>query len=354
MSIKSEENRANHSWFQSLRSNATSIRQVRFAVGVTSSAAVAYGFNWPLSFLFPIFTCLMLSMPLPRPTLRQGMNNMLSTLKGFAFGLVFSVFLVRFPILFLILLFVALFYIYYYINRGGSFWLTLMCMFALLMLPMMANAWEQLAIGFSLGFVGSSWLAVIWVWVMHYFIPDQQNVVMPSPPGFQNIYSPVAAQLALKSTLVTFPLAAFCISFSQIDLLLTMIFAAIFTLKPELTAGKEAGKNSLVSTIIGGVFAYVFYWLLVAVPEYEFFVILLFGITLFFGMNIFSDNPNAKYWGSAMTCVLVLVNGAMGEDAEFVASLINRIIMISLAILYIITMLRILNVFFFNKPKTTA
>lgn len=350
MSIKPAEIGAREGWFQSLRNNATSIRQLRFAVGVTTSAAIAYGVNWPLSFLFPIFTCLILSMPLPKPTLRQGMNNMLSTLKGFAFGLVFSVFLVRFPILFIILLFVALFYIYYYINRGGSFWLTLMCMFALLMLPMMANAWEQLAIGFSLGFVGSSWLAVIWVWVMHYFIPDPKNVVMPSPPGFQNVYSPVAAQLALKSTLVAFPLAAACISFGKIDLLLTMIFAAIFTLKPELTAGKEAGRNSLISTILGGIFAYFFYWLLVAVPEYEFFILLLFAITLFFGLNIFSDNPNAKYWGSAMTCVLVLVNGAMSEDAEFVASLINRIVMISLAILYILTMLRVLDAFFF-KPK---
>ncbi|MEZ9923008.1 DUF2955 domain-containing protein [Vibrio breoganii] len=332
--------------------DATMVRQLRFAVGVAISAAIAYIFNWPLAFLFPIFATLLLSMPVPQMTPKQLGAGLLNTVKGFCFGLFFSVVLIKFPVIFLILMFLALFNIYYYINRGGSFWLTLMTMFSMLILPMLTYMSEGLAIGFSLGFVGSAWAAMLFVFVLHFILPDTNKVTLPSPAPFKNVYSPVAAQFALKSTLVAFPIVAFCITFARTDLLLTMIFAAMFTLKPELSAGKEAGRNSLISTILGGLIAFVFYWGLVAVPLFQFFIILMFGIALFMGMNIFSSNPRGKYYGSAMTCIIVLINGNMGADSDFISALISRIFFISLAILYIIVALRVLDAFVFNKKKT--
>lgn len=337
------------SWWGRLTSDGNNIRQVRFALGVSTSATIAYTFNWPLSFLFPIFTCLLLSFPIPRMTPKQLGKMMADTLKGFAFGLVFSVSLTRFPVLFLILMFPALFYCYYYLNRGGSFWLTLMSMLSLLILPMLTYTAEGLAIGFSMGFVVSAWAAILYGFIMHILVPDPQQITLPEKPGFQNIYIPMAAQFALKSTLVAFPIVAYCITFARMDLLLTMIFAAIFTLKPELSAGKDAGRNSLISTIIGGCVAFVFYWAIVAVPMFAFFIILYFAIALYMGMNIFSTSPKAKYFGSAMTCIIVLINGNLGADSDFLSSFISRIFFISLAILYIVAALKVLDAFWFNK-----
>ncbi|MCP3689092.1 MAG: hypothetical protein GY784_11825 [Gammaproteobacteria bacterium] len=122
-----------------------------------------------------------------------------------------------------------------------------------------------------------------------------------------------------------------------------MIFSAIFVLKPELSKGKEAGQNSLVSTLLGGVCAWVFYWLIVAVPEYHFYIVLTFLTTLVFGMNIFATKPTAKYYGSALIALLLLVNGSMAEGAEFVTLFVIRVTLIVLAVLYIVTALKIVD-----------
>jgi hypothetical protein len=316
---------------------------LRFALGVTLAVALAYGIEWPLSFLLPVLTAVILGMPLPMPSLAAGSRNMLFTLLAFGLGLLFSLFLLRYPLVYIPMLGLVLFHLYYYLNRGGSFWLTLMSMIAILLLPMLANTHEGLAAGLALGFVGTSWLTMLMVWLSHLLVPDPARAAMPRPPGFQPGYSKPAARAALKSTLVIWPLASLFITLHLMDYLVVMIFSAIFILKPELSKGREAGRNSLVSTILGGVSAWLFYWLIVAVPEYHFFVVLMFFTALVFGMNIFSDKPTAKYYGSALVALLVLVNGSMGEGADFTVLFVQRIAFIVLAVMYIVAALKLLD-----------
>ncbi|WP_232772411.1 DUF2955 domain-containing protein [Psychromonas sp. Urea-02u-13] len=338
-------------FWQSIKQDVTCMRQMRFAFGVTLSAALAYGINWPLAFLLPIFSCMLLALPFPKPSLQASLKNMLNTLKAFALGLVFSLFFLQYPIAYILMLGLALFHIYYYLNRGGSFWLTLMSLIAILILPMIANTSEGLAIGFSAGFVYSSWLTIAMIWLMHFIFPDPQFSAFPTPPGFQKKYAKVAAQLALKSTLVTFPVAAVFISYGLIDYLLVMVFAALFILKPELSAGIDAGKNSMISTLLGGAYAWVFYWLMVAVPQYHFFLMLLLATSLYFARNIFSSKSTAKYYSSALIAMLVVFNSSMVAGADFNAILINRIVLISGAIAYIVTMLKVLDHFGIANSK---
>jgi len=338
-------------WLQAIAQDQTSVRVIRFAVGVTISVALAYGIEWPLSFLLPVLCTVLLALPLPMPSLQAGLRNMLHTLSAFGLGLMFSLFFLQFPLIYILMLGFVLFHLYYYLNRGGSFWLTLMSMIAILLLPMLANTNEGLATGMSLGFIGTSWLTVIMVWVSHLLVPDPRTTKFPQSPGFQPGYSPIAAQTALKSTVIIFPLASLFIIFNLMDYLLVMIFSALFILKPELSKGKEAGQNSLISTILGGVCAWVFYWLIVAVPEFHFYITLMLLTTLIFGINIFSAKPTAKYYGSALVALLILVNGSMAEGADFVALFLTRIILIVLAVLYIVTALKILDSYWPAKQQ---
>jgi len=261
---------------RSIADDPTVIRVLRLAVGVTISVALAYGFEWPMAFLFPVLTAMFLSLPLPMPSLGAGVLNMLYSLVAFSIGLVFSLFFIEYPMAYLLTLGLVLFHLYYYLNRGGSFWLTLMSMLAILILPMLANTAEGLAIGLALGFVVTSWLTMIMVWLSHMLVPDPVRVILPPQPGLQPGYSAAAAKNALKSTVVVVPLASLFIVFNLTDFLLVLIFSAIFILKPELSKGREAGQNSLISTVLGGLSAWVFYWMIVAVPHYHFFIALMF------------------------------------------------------------------------------
>ena len=216
---------------------------------------------------------------------------------------------------------------------------------------MLANTAEGLATGLALGFIGTSWLTVVMVWFSHLLVPDPGGARLPAKSGFQPGFSAPAAKSALKSTLVVLPMASLFIIFDLMDYLLVMIFSAIFILKPELSKGKEAGQNSLVSTILGGLCAWVFYWLIVAVPEYHFYIALMLLTTLVFGMNIFAQKPTAKYYGSALVALLILVNGSMGGGSDFTTLFIQRIVLIVLAVLYITAMLKILDSYWPAKQQ---
>lgn len=328
--------------------DVTAMRTLRFAFGVTLACGLAYGINWPLAFLMPVFTAMLLAMPLPKPSLRASLYNMVSTLQAFALGLAFSLFFLQYPLAYLLMLALVLFHLYYYLNRGGSFWFTLMSMIAILVLPMMANSSEGLAIGFSVGFVYSSWLTIGMIWLAHFVFPDPTFTKFPVKPKYNNSYSRVAALTALKSTLVVFPIAAIFITYGLVDYLLVMIFSAIFILKPDLAQGKEAGKNSLVSTLLGGTFACVFYWLIVAVPQFYFYLTLLLATSLFFGRHIFSGSKMAKYYSSGFIALLVIVNSAMGADSNFSEIMIQRVLLISGAIIYIVFALKTLERYLFK------
>jgi len=338
-------------WLRGISADPVSVRVMRLALGVTISVALAYGIEWPLAFLLPVLTGVLLSLPLPMPSLPGGLRNMLHSLMAFGIGLVFSLFFINFPLAYLLMLGLVLFHLYYYLNRGGSLWFTLMSMIAILLLPMLANTAEGLATGLALGFIGTSWLTMIMVWISHLLVPDPVRGRLPPRPGFQPGYSSVAAKTALKSTVVIFPLASLFIIFDLMDFLLVMIFSAIFILKPELSKGREAGQNSLISTILGGLCAWLFYMLIVAVPQYHFFVVLMFFTTLVFGMIIFSTRPTAKYYGSALSALLVLINGSMGSDADFSTLFVQRIALIVLAVVYIVAVLKVLDSYWPAKPQ---
>ena len=330
--------------------NPQNIRAIRYAVGVTIASALAFGFAWPLSFLFPVLSAVFLALPLPKFTLKQGFRNMRDTLFAFGVGFIFTQFILPFPVIYVPLLALALFHTYYHLNRGGSFWLVLMLILCLLLMPMLAGVHEGLAIGVVSGLVGSSWLTILLLWLSHYLVPDLPDApTMPAPPGYQPGYSAKAAETALKSTIVALPIAIVFIANNWTSQLLVMVFAAIFTLSPDLDKGKQAGINSINSTLIGGGVAFLVYWALVAVPEYFFLMLLMFFISLRFGLAINSGKPIAKFLPSAMVAMIILINSSLAEGADFSENFVLRVLFISLAAMYVVTALKVLTAFWPEK-----
>lgn len=275
---------------------------------------------------------------------------MRDTLFAFGVGYFFTMFILPHTVIYIPLLALALFHTYYHLNRGGSFWLVLMLLINLLLMPMLAGVHEGLAIGVVAGLVGSSWLVICLLWLSHYIVPDAPGApAIPKSPGYQPGYSAPAAEFAMKSTIVALPIAIVFISNNWTSQILVMVFAAIFTLSPNLDKGKEAGTNSIKSTLIGGVVAFVVYCLLVAVPEYHFLVALMFLASLGFGSAINSARPIAKYLPSAMVAMIILVNSSLAEDVSFTDVFVKRVLLISLAAIYVVKMLRVLDAFWPKK-----
>jgi len=328
------------------------IRALRYAVGITIAAALAFAIDWPLAFLFPVLSAVFLALPLPKFTLAQGFRNMRDTLFAFGVGFLFTQFILPFPIIYIPFLGLALCQTYYHLNRGGSIWLVLMLLLCLLLMPMLAGINEGLAIGVASGLVSSSWMTILLLWLAHYLVPDlPAEASMPKPPGYQAVYSPVAAETALKSTIVVLPIAITFIAFNWTSQILVMVFAAIFTLSPNLDKGKEAGMNSIKSTLIGGGVAFFVYWALVAVPEYYFVILLMFITSLGFGIAINAGTSISKYLPSAMVAMIILVNSSLGDSSDVTENFVMRTVFISMATIYVVIALKVLDAFW-PKPTT--
>ena len=213
------------SWTADLRT----VRIVRYAAGVTVAVAMAFGLQWPLYFLTPIFTAMFLAMPLPGPTLKQAFALFGYVAVAFALGLIFTLFLLPFPIVFVPALGIALFHIFYLVNRGGPAMLGLMSLLAVLILSMMGNAHEALAMMFAFNFAWSATLAVLFYMLAHGIFPDPAGE-RPAlgHSGFQTGYSKVAAITALKSTIAVLPIAILFVAANWTGEMLIMIYAELY------------------------------------------------------------------------------------------------------------------------------
>ncbi len=321
-------------------------RVLRYAFGVSTAAVVSFALAWPLYFLTPVLLAVFLSLPLPAPGLRQVGVMLGYVLVALGLGLCFTLFLLPYPLVYVPLLGVLLFRIYYLANRGGSLWLVLMSLLAVLMLPLLASTGEQLPSWFAFWFAFSSALSILMYAAAHWLFPDP--VEAPRPPAKPRLhgYVPPAANAAFKSTAVILPLAVLFIAANWASQLLVLVMAAIFSLMPDLAKGKEAGLKSLISTLIGGFAALLVYWMIVAVPELHFFAALTLLAMLGFGAAIFSGRPNARYMGSAATTLIVLTSSVMADDAVFSDVFVTRVVLIAAATLYVVVAMRVLERFF--------
>lgn len=335
------------SWTTDLRT----VRVTRFTVGTTIAAAIAYAYEWPLFFLTPVLTIAFLSMPLPGVTARRWLDLLGYVLGAVVLGAVFTVFVMAYPLVYVLLLGLVLFHVYYLVNRRGPFIFALMSLLAVLILPMMGMAHEVLALGFAGYFALSVGLSVVIFALAHVVFPDPPGAPVPPQIAFQPGYSAPAAQAALKSTLAVLPLVVLFITLELSGQLLVMVFAAIFSLIPDLSTGWAAGRKSLRSTLLGCLAAIAVYWLLVAVPEFHFFLVLWLVTMLIFASLIFSEHPLAKYMGSAAIAMTILVSGSIGPGADFVDKMITRVLLITLATMYVVAALAVLDRYLFGANK---
>lgn len=325
---------------------------LRFSLGVTAAVSLAFAFQWPLSNLTPILTATFLTLPAPSPTLRAGLNLVGYVVFAFGLGLLFTVFLLPYPLVYLPVLAVVLFHIYYLLHRGGPVFLVLMCLISVLVLPMLAITLDALAVATALYFSLSAAFAVAIYLAVHGLIRDPPpDGPRPAKAKRAHGYSRPAAEAALKCTVVILPLAAVFITASWLGAILLLLFAAIYTMNPDLSAGKGAGTNSLKATFLGGLAAMVFMLFLAAVPEFIFLVVLMVLFTLLFGTYMYSDRALAKYLPSASVAFVLLIGSSTSDGASFVENFLGRMGWIFLTTLYVIGALSVLDRFW---PRPAA
>ncbi|MBY5992709.1 DUF2955 domain-containing protein [Ferrimonas balearica] len=321
---------------------------VRFGLGTAIAMILAVTIEWSLAVVSPIFVAMMLGPPGVR--LPQGAYTklLIGVAITFAVGILLVLIALPYALMFVPLQALLLFATFYKAERGLNPLIVIMLLIAILMFPALGLVNRSLAIDFALGFLGSLTIALTlcalaFAWLPSGPPPPKPEVTLPDEDtAFRN---------AWLSTVLVLPLLLFIYLTDRTGDLLVLVLVAILSQSPGLEAGSKAGLIMILANLVGGLAAILFYNLLVAVPMWIFFALLMVLSALLFGQLMFTS-PKGKLYATGFTTLLILISattsssgGEAGED------LVTRIAQMMAATCYLALGAWVMRAFGWIRPK---
>ena len=317
---------------------------LRYAVGVTIATAVALGVAWPLSYLTPVLTAVLLAPPGRPVPLKVSVGFVLTVAVACLFALIFSAALLPYPVAYTLLIGWLLAVMFYAQGAGAPPILILWLLIAMMVIPVVMLESADLA-GFIAGqLVFGAAAAIVFVWLAHGLVPAPPDSPAPATPTAATTESPSTmdnVRDAATSTLVVFPIVMLFTVFQLTEQLLVLIFIALLGQQIRMGAGRQAGYAMIVANVAGGIISIVFYNLLVAVPWFPFLLLLTLLCGLLLGNLLFSEHTYAKLAGSAFTTVLLIIGSTTTSTSEAGGKVVTRVLQIIAAVLYIVIALNL-------------
>ena len=314
-----------------------SIRIIRFSLGVAIAIAIAFGFNWPLAFITPVFVTKFLGNRMAKLPFKALTGVLLVSVAAFIAGILVTRFLLPFPIVFILVMTLLIFAISYWSYSGANDFVITMLLVGFTLVPMLGLAHQQVASIVSISFLFSCFMAVLITMIMHELVPDKLAVIAEQKKQKLEIKRmETRFQLALLSTIIIMPVVIFFFYFGLTNAILVLLFVAILAQKPDLLMGLQGAKALLVGNTLGGLCAIVMFNVLIVAPTYTFLVLVFAVVIVYFARLIFSESPLSPIYAMALTTVIVLISmGSLG-DANTGEKFYTRIFQIGCACGYVI------------------
>jgi hypothetical protein len=327
-----------------------SVRILRLALGTALSLWFSQAVGWQMSFIAPVFTLLVLALPLPALKLKQGITFVAVLAIALYSGMLLLPMLLEQPAVGLLLLTLALFWSFYFTAKGGS---ALIGTFATVGLALVAgvgsvNVDALLIVAGDVVFAAA--VGVIFVWIAHALMPDSMAFDTMPMPGKKVPETPKpdlanARWSAFRSLLIVLPVALLLmLSSSSTAYIAVMIKVASMGQQATNDDTRHAGRSLIQSTIIGGE-------MLSLVPTLTLYTLIVGLAGLVMGPKIFQGvamHPQGATWSYGYITMVILlapaVMDSIGGDAASV-KFWDRIIMFAGATLYAVAAVYVVDAF---------
>ena len=293
-------------------------RILRLALGTALSVGFSQLIGWQLSFIAPIFTFLILSLPLPVIRLKQGLVFVIALLAPMVAGLALVPFLMHARWVGILLLTLGLFYSFYYTARGGAAIVGTFMTIGLTLVVTIGSVNGDILTTLIQAVAVSVVAGIAMVWIAHALLPD-----LPPDPAVAGMQrpkpqkpDPQEARLhALRALLVVLPIALLFLFMSGSPAY-TAVMIKVASMGQQASADKSAamGSSLLASTFWGGVGALIMWTLLDAWPSLLFYTLLVGLAGLLYGRGIFQGpavHPKFSMWSYAFTTMLIIIGPAV-------------------------------------------
>ena len=320
-------------------------RGIRMAVGTAATLVFAEALGWSNSFIAPLLTAMLLSLPIPAPTLTGGLKFVLVIAISLGLGLLLIPLLEYAAGAGLVLLTLLLFGSFVYAARGGNPLVGAFLTMGLTVVPVIGSESRDAAMQLTVSFLQAIVIALPFVWLAHLVFPDAESKPEQQPsPASPPADAPSIGELGrsgLRSLAVVMPMILwFFMASGTAGYAGVMMKVASMGQQASGDNSRDVGKSVLLSTLIGGVAAVLFWWLLKIWPTLLVYGLLTMLAGLLFAPRIFAGTglaPTAPVWTYAFTTMLVILCPAVADSESGGAAgarFLDRIIMFVIATLY--------------------
>jgi hypothetical protein len=322
---------------------------LRYALGSTLLMALAMGIGWDLAFLTPVLALGFFAPGSTMPSFKEGLAFVatiaLTTLTVFIFTKLF----LDYILLFILLLGLALLTIFYTNKLGPK--PKVFMLISLLLIPMLGLQNLAISLVFTKMFIGGAAITMVLVWVIYSLFPDKTAPVVSAAAKTSGEGPSARARFsyALDTLLIVFPVVLVFFFFQWSGGLIILIFITILSMQP--TFNYKAGMAMILGNLLGGIFAIVAYELVVMVPFYPYFVLMVLAVSLFFASKLFSKSPRAPLFGMGFSTFLLITGQSISSTDDAGGKVWMRVLMIMIAVIYVVTAFRIMEAY---KEKRKA
>jgi hypothetical protein len=192
-------------------------------------------------------------------------------------------------------------------------------------------------------------IALVVVRIAFYLFPVLTTETIEKNKKNPTLYKNISLdKLAFNSFLVVFPLITIFYFYNATITVLTMIFAVILSFDPFIYQSKK-GVALIMANIFGGLAGILAYNILVVAPSYLLYILLILSVAFYFAMNLFSGKKIAPIFNISFKTFFVVMGVISTSTDQAGATIWERILQISIAVLYVIIAFKIVNTF--NNPK---
>lgn len=291
-------------------------RALRLACGVACGTALGFGLALPLPFLTPMLVLLLLAMsnqPLP---LKAGLILALVVTLTCGSGLLLSPLLRHSPLSGVLLVALCLYFSFRFALRGGNGLFSTLQVIGLTLIT--AAGTTSLALGQEVveALIKAVLLTTLCVAISHWLFPEPAGLppaIKPASMGHER-----SNWIALRAMLVVLPawLLALIDPASYMPLI---IKSANLGQQVCGTSARDAGRELLGSTLLGGALAIAFWTLLSILPHLWLFFLLMLLFVLLLARRLYrlaSSRWGASFWlNSCSTLIILLGQSVQDSDA---------------------------------------
>ena len=291
-------------------------RVFRLSLTVALSLAVAYGMDFSLPYIAPIFALMLTAKPAPPMGLKGLFGLLLVLLITLGVGLMLIPMLVNYPLSAVLIIAVGLYFSTYLTVHLGKALVGGLLTMGLTIIPAAGLPDFYAGVLVIEALLQGMVLAIICQWLVYPFFAEDPITSIPAKPVPVN--TDQSNWMALRVTLIVLPPVLLALSNPAMYLKLIMKAVALGQQGSEVSA-RSAGLELLGSTFLGGCFAILFWFMLDLVTSLWMFFwwMLLFGV--YFSSKLYrliATRFPASFWINVVITMLILLGSAVQDSAN--------------------------------------